>query len=225
MTGRENGEPGFAFRVTLAVLLVAIAAGLGMALLQGPLAPGLAAVVDEQLDHSGVENPVTAVLLNFRGYDTLLEIAVLTAALVGVWALQPRSKAVIRAPSPVLVGLTSILTPLIPVVCAYLLWAGASRPGGAFQAGAVLASLGVLLILSGRWQLRSPDLGFRWGAISGLATFLAVAVGSMAVGGLFLEYPPAWAGGLILLVEAFATVSIAVILTGLFLGGAPADGS
>jgi multisubunit Na+/H+ antiporter MnhB subunit len=33
---------------------------------------------------------VTAVLLNFRGYDTLLEIAVLTVALVGVWALGPR---------------------------------------------------------------------------------------------------------------------------------------
>ncbi len=40
------------------------------------------------MDRSGVTHPVTAVLLNFRGYDTLLEVAVLLIALVGTWSLR-----------------------------------------------------------------------------------------------------------------------------------------
>jgi hypothetical protein len=83
---------------------------------------------------------VTAVLLNFRGYDTLLEIAVLTSALVGVWALGPAPRIKETTPSPVLLGMNSVLIPLAPMICAYLLWAGARAPGGAFQAGAVLAA-------------------------------------------------------------------------------------
>ena len=39
------------------------------------------------METSGVRNPVTAVLLNFRGYDTLLEMGVLLVALLGVWSL------------------------------------------------------------------------------------------------------------------------------------------
>ena len=34
-----------------------------------------------------MSNPVTAVLLSFRGYDTLLELAALLAALLGILAL------------------------------------------------------------------------------------------------------------------------------------------
>ena len=40
------------------------------------------APVAAHLAESGVTHPVTAVLLNYRGYDTLLEIAVLLLALL-----------------------------------------------------------------------------------------------------------------------------------------------
>jgi hypothetical protein len=49
----------------------------------------LAGQVLARIGESGVSNPVTAVLLNFRGYDTLLELAVLLAALLGILALGP----------------------------------------------------------------------------------------------------------------------------------------
>ena len=50
------------------------------------------------LQVSGVSNPVTAVLLNFRAYDTLLELAVLLAAVLGILALGPRDpRMLIRA--------------------------------------------------------------------------------------------------------------------------------
>ena len=108
-------------------------------------------------------------------------------------------------------------TPLMIVVAVYLLWAGAFRPGGAFQAGAVLAAAGVLLHLAGLlpgWQ--TPRLRLRLGLAGGFALFLAVAGGLLAQGAL-LQYPPALAGGLILLIESGLTLSLALTLAGLFL--------
>jgi hypothetical protein len=46
-----------------------------------------------------------------------------------------------------------------------------------------------------------------------------------SVSGLFLQYPPDLAGGLILFIEAVATLSIGVTLAALFLGGRPEAGS
>ena len=39
--------------------------------------------IDAAMAQSGVDHPVTAVLLNFRAWDTLLELAVLLLALLG----------------------------------------------------------------------------------------------------------------------------------------------
>lgn len=185
-----------------------------------PLAAGvdLRAAVNANLAASGVAHPVTAVLLNFRAYDTLLEIAVLLLALIVILAsgLEPANRQP-RAVDPALQTLARLATPLMIVVAVYLLWAGAFRPGGAFQAGAVLAAAAVLLHLSGllpSWQ--APSLRLRWGLTAGLLIFLAIPAGLLSQGAL-LQYPPAQAGMLILLIEAGLTVSLGLILAGLFL--------
>lgn len=46
--------------------------------------PGLTGPALQQLGNSGVSNPVTATLLNYRSYDTLLEVGVLLLAVLGV---------------------------------------------------------------------------------------------------------------------------------------------
>lgn len=178
----------------------------------------LRASVAARMPASGVEHPVTAVLLNFRGYDTLLEIAVLLLALIVILAVvvdnasdQP------RVVSPILQTLARLAAPWMIVVAIYLLWAGAFRPGGAFQAGAVLAAVAVLLHLTGllpSWQV--PSVRLRWGFMAGFLIFVAVATGLLFQGAL-LQYPPAQAGMLILLIEAGLTFSLGLILAGLFL--------
>ena len=105
-----------------------------------------------------MRNPVTAVLLNFRGYDTLLEMVVLLVALLGVWALGGRSLRPEAAPGPVLDTLVRLLVPVLILVAAYLLWVGAHAPGGAFQAGSVLGAAGVLLLLAG-WRVHTDLMG------------------------------------------------------------------
>ncbi len=209
-------------RAVLAVALLAVAAGLASALMMPADYPNLTAAVDGSLDASGVSNPVTAVLLNFRGYDTLLEMAVLAAALAGVWSLGRATPTLALRPSPVLVGLLRVLGPLFPLICGYLLWAGASQPGGAFQAGAVLATSAVLYVLLAREAgPRLPERPMRVAAAAGVGVFLAVGLGVMAAGGAFLEYPRELSKTLILAIETAAAISIAVILAGLFLGGRP----
>jgi hypothetical protein len=44
-------------------------------------------VVLRELPATGLGNPVTGVLLVFRGLDTMLEMAVLLVALLGAWAV------------------------------------------------------------------------------------------------------------------------------------------
>lgn len=174
--------------------------------------------VAAHLSESGVSHPVTAVLLNYRGYDTLLEIAVLLLALLGILAVMGDSReSQPQAEHPLLQTLARLATPLMIVMAVYLLWAGAFRPGGAFQAGAVLAAAAVLLHLVGLlpgWA--TPPLRLRLGLAAGFVVFLAIAAALLTQGAL-LQYPAGIAGALILLIESGLTISLALILAGLFL--------
>lgn len=184
---------------------------------------GLSAEVAKNIEISGVSNPVTAVLLNYRSYDTLLELGVLLLALLGVWSLGG-STAVNRSTSisPVLDFLSKFLVPIFILFAGYLLWVGAFAPGGAFQAGAVIGAAGVLLFLND-WKLERKYSGFalRLVLVIGLVLFIAIGFGFVFLDRVFLEYPPELAGGLILLIETGATLSIGISLAALFLGREP----
>ncbi len=213
------------FRWLLVALLSLLAVGLGYAVLSLPAqTPGLSDFVTENIETSGARNPVTAVLLNFRGYDTLLEMGVLLLALLGVWSLSSAPEQSEASPGPVLDMLSRLLVPLLILVAGYLLWVGARAPGGAFQAGAVLGAAGVLLLLVG-WRpgARFSGLPLRITLVMGLGAFVAVGLVLILVGRRLLEYPPPFAAALMLLIEAAATLSIGITLAALFLGGRPEE--
>lgn len=218
-------------RLLLALLSLALGLVLGRAVLPLPQqSPGLADFVRADLHRSGVRNPVTAVLLNFRGYDTLLEVGVLLLAVLGVWALPgehaPAPPVGAAVAGPVLSVFVRLVAPLMVIVGGYILWAGAHAPGGAFQGGAVLAAAGVLLLLSDVFRLPGVSGWYLRVALAlGFAVFLAVAGGVMVTGGALLEYPRHWAGSLILLIETTLTLSIACILVSLFVGAQPGKSS
>lgn len=217
------GIPTLKFLPGLAMLLVVGGLGYGILSLP-PYSEGLSIEVTMNLHSSGVSNPVTAVLLNYRGYDTLLEMMVLLVALLAVWSFGEATMHSENSPGTVLITLTRLLTPVLILVAAYLLWVGAHAPGGAFQAGSVLGATGVLLLLSG-WRLRRGFVGLplRLILLAGPAAFIAMAVASLLIDRQLLEYPPAQAGLLILMLETLATLSIGTTLAALFLGGRLAD--
>jgi len=211
-------------RIGAALLSLLLATAVAWALVDLPTSAGLREAVASQMGNSGVSHPVTAVLLNFRGYDTLLEVAVLLLALIATWSLRlgPPDREPER-PGLVLLELVRLLVPVLVVLAGYLLWLGAHAPGGAFQAGALLAGAGVLLILVGTQPLGAlPPPALRALAALGVLVFAAVALLVMGGGRRLLEYPPEWAGVLILVIESAATLSIGLALAYLFRGDAPA---
>ncbi|MFT4613771.1 MAG: multisubunit Na+/H+ antiporter MnhB subunit [Bacteroidia bacterium] len=179
----------------------------------------LQSIVMDELVNSGVSNPVTAVLLNYRSYDTLLELVVLIAAAAGIRALgieMPAPKAV----DPILNTLIAIIVPALVLTSFYLLWVGAHAPGGAFQAGSVLAAAIVLSRLAGRDLLAHvPSWLLSWSLVLGALVFLTVGLIMVFITEGFLQFPPDLAGALILVIEFFAMLSIAAALVLAFAGG------
>lgn len=209
-------------RAVLAGLLsLGVIVALGWAVLERPaLVENLPERVASAMPESGVEHPITAVLLNFRSYDTLLEIAVLLLAVAVALALreaQPDRPEQMGLDNPLLRSVMAWLLPLILVVAGFLLWAGSYQPGGAFQAGSVLAAAGVLLRLAGAhlgWLDNAALL--RAGLALGLLTFIGIGMVVMLPGVPFLTYPEAHAGTLILVIELTLTLSIGLTLISLF---------
>lgn len=184
---------------------------------------GLADPVAQAMDRAGVGHDVTAVLLNFRGYDTFLELAVLLLAVWVVWSLGRHDPVPARSVrGPVMRGTLRHLLPAAVLTGGYLVWVGADATGGAFQGGAVLGAAGVILILSRPRSLPwvSP-MGLRLGIALGVLVFLGSGVAGLLGGHGFMGYHPDWAYGLILTVEVAAAVSIGLGLVLLFLGGRP----
>ena len=180
--------------------------------------PRLPALITRHLDETGVSHPVTAVLLNYRAWDTLLELAVLLLALLGARQLGPRPLD-LAEPWPLLRAWARVLAPLLVLAAGYILWRGASAPGGAFQAGALLASGVVLLRLSGLLpRLRWSFMPLRLLVLGGLLVFVGVAVATAWLGEGWLAYPGGAAKPIILLIETVATLSIAASLSLLVVG-------
>lgn len=180
-----------------------------------PLAGNATLAVSAALESSEIAHPVTAVLLAFRAYDTLLEIAVL---LVAVLAAQAAPSAIRASPKydPALAAVVGWMVPIAILVAVYLLWAGSSRTGGAFQAAAVLAGAILLARFSGQW----PDADRLWkhagAGVFGLVTFILVGLSGAFTAGAVLGYPAGWAGILVLGIEAALMLSIAASLLALF---------
>jgi len=182
---------------------------------------GLTEAVAENLPKSGVENPVTAVILNFRGYDTLLEIGVLLLVVIATASLLGASDS--QFPSNyfsgdrVLLTFIQLVTPLLTTIAMYFLWAGAHAPGGAFQAGSILGGTGVLLLLGGVAIPVDIRKGYwRLALLFGFAGFLLTGISVMTNDRSFLEYPQSVSGLLILFIETLCTLSIAVTFICLF---------
>ncbi|MGK0268637.1 MAG: multisubunit Na+/H+ antiporter MnhB subunit [Paraglaciecola sp.] len=168
------------------------------------------------LTKSGVSNPVTAVLLNFRSYDTLLELAVLFAVVVIVLPTNKtyriESTADVRFSQIATLNLVRKILPLTIVMSGYLLWTGASQPGGAFQAGALLAGCGLMALFSEAISIHFEHNLWRFALAAALAAFIfAGAVTHWLTGG-FLLYPTDQAGLFIISIEFVATFSIGITL-------------
>jgi multicomponent Na+:H+ antiporter subunit B len=137
----------------------------------------------------GAPNVVTGILITYRGFDTLGEVAVLfmVAASVGVLlASKSGENAQVTnvtsidesEPSELIRTGSEVILPLIFLFGAYVIMNGHLSAGGGFQGGAVVAS-GVMLLM-----LASPATQLHHGFLSvteSLAGVLSVSIGILGI--------------------------------------------
>jgi multicomponent Na+:H+ antiporter subunit B len=169
------------------------------------------------LAETGALNLVTAVLVTYRGLDTLGEVTVLflVASIFGFYLKQENSRRPSPA-SPLLYTASGMILPLILLTGIYIIVNGHLSPGGGFQGGAFLASAFLLALLAGTGRSVSIRL---FSVIESSSGFLYVLLGltGLFFAGGFLDsrlLPGGIPGRLI----SAGTIPLVSILIGLKVG-------
>lgn len=212
---RRHGVARLPGLLVFAGLFAALALGTGdLPRLGDPASPASTHVsprfIEEAARETGAANMVTAVLADYRGYDTLGETAVIFAAGLGCFIILAAAAGATRKEtpppglsrrfgSPILDVSGRVLVPWILMFAVYVLIHGHVSPGGGFQGGVLFGSGMVAMRLiwgpartaAGRPVVPSfgPGLrGFFVLACSGVLLYLGIGLAAMAFGGAFLDY-------------------------------------
>lgn len=138
----------------------------------------------------GAANLVTAIVVTYRGLDTLGEVTILfLTAAIAAFFLKSKddfSKRKVTESSELLKTASSMLVPLIFILGIYVFVNGHLTPGGGFQGGAILASGLVLLLLSEPLQKVNSVLFAIVESISGIF-YVGIGVLGIFLAGGFLD--------------------------------------
>lgn len=145
----------------------------------------------------GIPNMVTSVLASYRGYDTMGEVIVVFAALVGVLSLigirEPKVPPnYIEPPArPILQVMAKFMIPFIILFALYVQFHGDFGPGGGFQAGVIFSVAIILYTLTfsqyDGMRLTPPHI-LKILAAAGVLIFGGTGVWTLLKGGNFLNY-------------------------------------
>lgn len=183
--------------------LIAIASGvsasvLTLAVLSRDFAPISDFFIQNSVPGGGGTNVVNVILVDFRGTDTLGEIAVLALAGLGIYAMLQGMK----LPAPdhnsqgiawsndhhpaIMRTLTRLLLPLMLLVAVFIFLRGHNLPGGGFIAGLVAAVALIVQYLANGIGWTNQRLKVGMHAAIGMGLLIATATGLVAMS---LGYP------------------------------------
>ncbi|MBX3501710.1 MAG: monovalent cation/H+ antiporter subunit A [Alphaproteobacteria bacterium] len=143
----------------------------------------------------GGSNVVNVILVDFRGFDTLGEIAVLAMAALGLHALldglrlAPHAGGAQREADRHPIMLAQLMRPLLPLalaVAVYIFLRGHNLPGGGFIAGLIAAVALMLQYLAGGIDFATARLRADYVRVLGVGLSVATATG---VASWLLGYP------------------------------------
>ena len=185
-------------RAFVSLVFVAIL-GLAFARLAMDYAPdttlnGTARYYAEQTaPETGAQNIVAAIIVTYRGLDTLGEVTVLflTSAIVALVLAQSSGPVRVRGsgllPSGELLHTGSrMLVPLILLFGIYVFANGHLTPGGGFQGGAILASAALLMLLADPARRFSHKL-LSWVESGSGLFYVILGILGIALAGGFLD--------------------------------------
>jgi multisubunit Na+/H+ antiporter MnhB subunit len=174
--------------------------------------------VEKAMHDHAISHDVTAVLLDFRSLDTLLEVAVIVMALVGIKALSPHFRYRPRSFEMMMTNTyVALVFPIIVITALYILNSGTYQSGGAFAASALLAGGFIIIRLTKPTHLRHlKETHLRFIYCVGLLFFILIGLLSLFYGN-FMQYPHTYSYWLIFCIEAMLTLSLSVILATYFI--------
>ncbi len=232
---KSGAEPRSPVKILAGALSALVAGAIAFVVASLPTpAPSLApeAAAAAAGPGAGLGNPITAVLISYRAFDTMLEKIVLLLAVLGIWSVGVDA-AWGSAPAPLrrvrpdgaIVLLAQILAPLGALIGVHIFWVGADAPGGAFQGGALLAAMWMVAMMARLAEApRIDSRPLRLALIAGPVVFLVVGLAGIGLAGGFFAFPPGFAKPLILFIETFMVLSVAVALP-MMVAGPPDGGS
>ena len=147
-----------------------------------------------------VPNMVTAVLADYRGFDTMFETVVVFIAGMAVLAILKnsvkkgsgrRDHEVDAEPDLIVTNMVRLIVPVIQIFAFYVLAHGHVSPGGGFQGGVIMGASFILIALS--WDLETALARFSLNrciivAAAGIILYGGIGLLSMFLGGEFLDY-------------------------------------
>lgn len=175
------------------ILLIVIFAGVYAALTKIQFGKDKMKVSKHYLKNGVKENRaaniVTAVVVNYRGLDTLGEVTILFIGAIGLGVVLygfSTSKKKVEPVSLILMNGCRLLFPFILLLGAYIITHGHLTPGGGFQGGAIIAS-GFLLnyLVCQRKRINEKGINIIE-SLSG-TVFIVIGLIGLFVGGYFLS--------------------------------------
>ena len=172
------------------LIFASIAIGYGTPSALRPLAESYVQLVPREL---GAPNVITGILLTYRAFDTLGEVAVLFMVAAGVGLVlagqaersgdEPHAA---TSASEIVRTAAQILVPLIAIFATYIILNGHISAGGGFQGGAVIASAVLLLLLANPSQALNGTFLSIAESLAGVL-FVLVGMAGLAFAGGFLD--------------------------------------
>jgi multicomponent Na+:H+ antiporter subunit B len=145
----------------------------------------------ENIEAVNAANLVSAVVVTYRGFDTLGEVTILflTASIIGFFLkkkLSDTQRKEVRESSDILVTASKILVPVMILFGVYVIINGHLTPGGGFQGGAIIASAMVLALLANPHMKFNHQLFNVLESISGVS-FVLMGIAGIVYAGGFLD--------------------------------------
>jgi multicomponent Na+:H+ antiporter subunit B len=150
--------------------------------------------IEGAVPQTATPNIVTAVLADYRSYDTLGETAVVLTAGLAVILIVPGAiprSGPFAYRNPIVEGVAKLIVPFVQIFALYVITHGHYGPGGGFQGGVVLAASMLLLrLVLGKTEehRRFSPIAARATAIVGMLIYLAAGLLPLLGQGEFLNY-------------------------------------